>query len=424
MGKDSKTVSGRCRGCKVDGVEAYAPVETFGSVLPTQHRTSDRARLGIRLERYPTSPIMSILKVTLWCCCLVSANLFASTGPGNPPRIDTKWLDNLLTEAADSSSISANLDFAAPADAEERAAIAAMFAPPPVLSDRSDDVRSAAELVGAAKESVDKAKAMFDKIHANGLYVQNLVEDQLENLPIGIPIPLGNVTATIAIGEIKFTPTHATVDVFLELDYPTTDDDPIFVARNITWTRTGGFDGTVTLELMTDWGIDLQEGKSRLILHQKNESGSLGCFAKVTCKEFVSAQLDGTIILSRDWVIPVVNGAPLVGEDNNNARDARSAKRVHANVFANVTDDAGLFFRTRMNSPFIVKGLDDVQITAGDVVVDYSSVSNATSPSMTFPEGYRSPYVDPISRQASNGLEGRLPKGHRSNYPRAVSAGR
>lgn len=343
---------------------------------------------------------MSITKHLLLFCLLCPLFLSASTGPGRPVILDELWMDSILhdLEPVTVTDISESMT------AADRASMNAMFAAAPAVSDRSDDIRKVAKLAGALKEQVDKARGILDKVRDPLRQVSNLVDAQLANLPLGIRKQFGNVEVFLAIGEARLKATYAEIDLYLGLDLPNTDQDPIFLAKGVKWSRKSGFIGDVEMRLIADWGINMQAGKSRLVLHKTIEGDTTrGCYAVVTCEGLQSAQIDGTVLLSRDWVVPVINGIPLSDPSNNAETSPFSNVRVNAHFRGAFDQDQGFFFETGFETPFAFKGKEDVHIAMQQVVLDYSSARNAD---MQFPEGYQSPFVDPVSGVADNRWQG------------------
>jgi hypothetical protein len=343
---------------------------------------------------------MPFARLLLLFILFLPASLGATGGPTKsaPVALDQQWMKDILRDLEPVTAA----DFAAPMDASEHATMAAMFAGSPVLSDRSDDIRKVAKLTGDLKDQVDKARGILDKVRDPLRQVSNLVDAQLTNLPLGIRKEFGNVEVFLAIGEARLKATYAEIDLYLGLDLPNTDQDPIFMAKGIKWSRKSGFIGDVEMQLIADWGIDMQAGKSRLILHKVGQDGTGGCSAVVTCEGLESANLNMSLLLSRDWVVPVINGVALSDPSENDDVDPYSHVRVSAHFEAAFNREAGFYFETGFDTPFAFTGKEDVHIGIEQVVVDFSSVKNATAPAMEFPEGYRSNFVEMSEGQTVN----------------------
>ncbi|NJO87363.1 MAG: hypothetical protein HC821_05155 [Lewinella sp.] len=152
-------------------------------------------------------------------------------------------------------------------DAEHKA-LSQRFAAAPPMSERGDDLRRVAALTDAAKQRVDSARAVVQAVLRQGRKIFNLLDEELTDLPLGISKQIGNITVTLAISEARLTATQAEVDLVLEIDLPDTNQDPIFEARRVGFSRQGGFASEgIDMHLIADWGIDLNAGKSRLIFY-------------------------------------------------------------------------------------------------------------------------------------------------------------
>ena len=347
-----------------------------------------------------------MLRVLINCGLLLFPLWLSATGgPGKPATFDERWVADLLSEVPELSAA----DFAAPMSSEDQAAMAAMFAAEPAVLE-GDDLRFLGRLAGNAKDFAEKARAFIQQIKEDPLrQLSSLVDAQLTNLPLGVSKSVGNVQFTLAIGEARLKSTYAEIDLYLGLDLPNTAEDPLFMARGVKWSRKSGFIDEVEMRLVGAWGINVVPGKAKLILHPSAEDSDdpkTGTYAVVTCDGLQKAQILGTVILSRDWVVPVIDDQPLTGNQHNADRNPRSNVRVHGN-FGGVFDaENGFFFESMIPRPFAFKDKEDVRISVGQVVVDYSSTRNTNSPVMRFPEGYNSPFVNPQTRLADKRWEG------------------
>jgi len=187
------------------------------------------------------------------------------------------------------------------------------------------------------------------------------------------------------------TPSAAEVDIYLSLDLPDTDQDPIFLAKGVGWSRQGGFVGEIELELIADWGIDFNAGRSRLIL-RADDGGELGgTFVKINCDGFVAGRINASVLFSRNWVIPVVDGEPLTDDKINAATTSEaiySGQRVQADFTIDIDAQNGFDFLAEMQvpMPFVFKGKEQVEVSIGIMAIDLSDVVNPTG--MEVPPNY------------------------------------
>jgi hypothetical protein len=282
-----------------------------------------------------------------------------------------------------------------PATAEERTALANAFAAPPVLSPTGDDLRKVAAFTDQIKGKVDSARAILNMVQDEARQLQNLVDAQLAALPLGIKQTVGNTVVYIAIAEARLTPSAAEVDIYLSLDLPDTDQDPIFLAKGVGWSRQGGFVGEIELELIADWGIDFNAGRSRLILRADDGEDLGGTFVRINCDGFVAGRINASVLFSRNWVIPVVDGEPLTDDKITAATTSDaiySGQRVQADFTIDIDTQNGFDFLAQMQvpMPFVFKGKEQVEVTIGIMAIDLSDVVNPTG--MSVPPNYVSPH--------------------------------
>jgi len=177
--------------------------------------------------------------LSLLCCFLLSAGMNAASGPGKPVPVEadlTAFLEAYGLVPTESRTAAPTLPTAAPT-AEERTALANAFAAPPVLSPTGDDLRKVAAFTDQVKGKVDSARAILNMVRDEARQLSNLVDAQLAALPLGIKQTVGNTEIFIAIAEARLTPSAAEVDIYLSLDLPDTDQDPIFLAKGVGWSR-------------------------------------------------------------------------------------------------------------------------------------------------------------------------------------------
>ncbi len=318
--------------------------------------------------------------------CLFGGLLLAGGGPVKetppeallPPAPKTFDLNSLLSVRTEA----------------EEAALAAYFSEAGTMSETGDDLRKLAALSDSVRAQVDSARAVVNKILTEGRQIANLLDAQLSNLPLGITQQVGGMRITLAIAEARILPSGAEVDLVLGIDFPDSDYDPIFKATGIPWSRSGGFVGEVTMQLIADWAIPINAGKSALFLHASDEEAD-NTFVRVNCEGFVAGRITASFILSRDWVLPVgSNGLPRA-LDTTNVTTASgnpfSPDRVRADFVFDLRADAGFFGETMLSAPFVFTGREDFIIDVGQVAVDFSDAVNPTD--MQLPPAYTCAYM-------------------------------
>ena len=248
-----------------------------------------------------------------------------------------------------------------------------------------DDIRQIGRPIGAALEAVQKARGIIGKLKEQGNYLRNLTQSlSIDQLPVGVKTQIGNIVYTMAISAMRLKTSHAEVDIYLEIDLPGEEDDPVFGAFGIPFSRKGGFAGEIKLALLGDYPIDLQSGKSRIVLQPSIYEGH-GTFATVGCDGFKELNVEGYIVFSRDWLIPVASPAAPAPDT--------SSLQVDDRVTANFSFNAQSWdFVVSLENfrPFYVAGVADVRWEVAGILLDFSDFENPDH--LQFPEDYQSPF--------------------------------
>jgi len=271
---------------------------------------------------------------------------------------------------------------------------------PGLVLNGGDDIRQIGRPIGAALEAVQKARGFIGKLKESGNYLRNLTQSlSIEQLPVGVKTQIGNVVYTMAISAMRLKTSHAEVDIYLEIDLPGEEEDPVFGAFGIPFSRKGGFAGDVKLALLGDYPIDLQSGKSKIVLRPGNYQGNNGTYAMVGCEGFKELNVEGYILFSRDWLIPVdTSEAPEAGLDTSSLQQT---ERVMAD-FSFHAESWDFVVSLQNFTPFYVAGVTDVRWEVGQILLDFSDLENPDH--LQFPEDYQSPFF-------SGGLASSLWKG-------------
>ena len=260
--------------------------------------------------------------------------------------------------------------------------------PPKTAVNGGDDIRQIGRPVGAALEAVQKARSFIGKLKESGNYLKNLTQSlSIEQLPVGVKTQIGNIVYTMAISAMRLKTSHAEVDIYLEIDLPGEEEDPVFGAFGIPFSRKGGFAGDIKLALLGDYPIDLQSGKSRIVLQTSTYQGH-GTYAMVGCEGFKELNVEGYLLFSRDWLIPV--GSLESPEAVTDTSSLQQADRVKANFSFNA--ESWDFVVSLQNfTPFYVAGVADVKWEVGNISLDFSDFENPDR--LQFPEDYPSPFI-------------------------------
>ena len=139
-------------------------------------------------------------------------------------------------------------------------------------------------------EMIGRARFVIDKLKETGNFLLKLTGGDLVTFPVGISQTIGNVTYTMGIGGVKLKPTHAELEVFMEIAVP--GKNPIlFGSPNIKFTKDGGIVGDACLGLLADFAVDIVKHKSVLKLNKAvvdNTTGSCvsGTYVSIDCDGF------------------------------------------------------------------------------------------------------------------------------------------
>ncbi|NUN99246.1 MAG: hypothetical protein HUU01_01385 [Saprospiraceae bacterium] len=260
--------------------------------------------------------------------------------------------------------------------------------PPGVLVNGGDDIRQIGRPVGAALEAVQKARGIVAQLKASGNYLRNIAQSLgIEQLPVGVKTQIGNVVYTMAISAMRLKTSHAEVDIYLEIDLPGEEEDPVFGAFGIPFSRKGGFAGDIKLALLGDYPIDLQSGKSRIVLQTSTYQGH-GTYAVVGCDGFKELNVEGYLVFSRDWLIPLEDMA--TPDETVDTSSVEHDNRVTAE-FAFNAQSWDFVVSLQHFKPFMVAGVTDVKWEVGSISLDFSDFENPDR--LEFPEDYHSPFL-------------------------------
>lgn len=314
-----------------------------------------------------------------------------TAGPAGDPANPAS--EDVVDEGALARKLLGPKDDGERAELRRRMAGTSAVDPPDVVT---DNLGLIVEWTEEQKRKVGEARAAIAQAKANIAAVRDGAQRALGTLPRGITQQIGDATVTLAITQGRLTPTSAEVDLGVEVlpGGAAEAEALLFQAVGVPFSREGGFAGSVTLALLADWPLMLAEGKALAVLRATDISGGVpedgrGTYVTVTCSEVEAVSIGGTLLLSRDWVVPVIGGEV--------DTVAGSARRVRADIDFDLGED-GFFVATAIATPFAFPNRPQLQFTVGTVVVDYSSTKNAAS--MVLPEGYRSPH-----RRGRSGLQ-------------------
>lgn len=219
---------------------------------------------------------------------------------------------------------------------------------------------------------IDLARTVFDKLKTTKNFITNIDANSKFELPVGISKTIGGISYDIAIHAVRILPTHAELDVFMQLVIPQNGKTLTFMARGIKLSKAGGIVGDARLELLGDIPINFNGDKIQLLL--KGGQSNSGTYVTMDCDGFKEMSLDADVIFSRDLLVPEnVNGT------------VQPAGRVSSNFKATLSNWNDLIVQISLPD-FQLTSLPGFGFTVQNAVFDFSDLRNA--PNVKFPENY------------------------------------
>ncbi|NRB52764.1 MAG: hypothetical protein HRU41_34205 [Saprospiraceae bacterium] len=230
-------------------------------------------------------------------------------------------------------------------------------------------------------ELIQKARAVIDKVKVAGNFITRLTGQDLVQLPIGLHQKMGSVAYTMGISSIELHPTHAQLEIFLEIDAPNLAVPLLFSATDVKFSATGGILPGATLSLLGNIPIEIVPNRSALVLMrgERNAHGEItgGTFVSIDCDGFQALGLDGIVEFSRSWLKPAV--------DNGQ-------NKVSGRIATVISDWEDILLEIDLDD-FVINKLEDVIWRVDRAVFDFSDWRNASG--IKFPiNGYDPPLSD------------------------------
>lgn len=228
---------------------------------------------------------------------------------------------------------------------------------------------------------IQKARAVIDKVKLVGNFLTKLTGHDLVKLPIGLSQEIGNVAYTMGISSIELHPTHAQLEIFLEIDAPNLAMPLLFSASDVKFSAAGGILPGATLSLLGNIPIEIVPSKSALVLMrgERNTDGEPtgGTFVSIDCDGFQELGLEGIVEFSRSWLKPAI--------DNGQ-------NKVSGRIATIISDWEDILLEIDLDD-FVVNKLEDVIWRVDRAVFDFSDWRNASG--IKFPiNGYDPPLSD------------------------------
>ena len=265
-----------------------------------------------------------------------------------------------------------------------------------------DDMRDVGRVSSAMQQKIEEARQLITRVKEGARYIESLTDETLTDLPLGIRKTIGNTHYTLVISAMRLLPDRAEIDLLLEIDLADQDNDPVFGASNVAFSRRGAILSDTRLSILADYSLDIRDQKARVVFSAATAAGR-GTQVTVDCSGFKSLQVEGHAVFSRDWLLPA-------GEANGTTGDPGIDSRVHAS-FSLEASSWDFILQLAQVSPFAVVGSEDIHWTLEGITLDLSERDNATG--FRFPAGYTSPW----------GTEQQVSPLWRGLYARAVRVG-
>jgi hypothetical protein len=213
--------------------------------------------------------------------------------------------------------------------------------------------------------------ALIERVKNEGRVVDELSENNLTNLPIGIKKTISGTTVIIAIDSALITPDGMIISAYTQLIFPEAEKFLTFSLKGAIITPAGlSSAGPTHLELISNLKIPIN---SQITLALPADGGN---YVEWDCNGFKSVNLRGKFEFSEETFIPV---------------DKEKTPVVTALFEVNTTDLNNILVSTSI-TPFRIKGMKDMTFTVRNAVLDMSDYVNCDG--FVFPPGYQFVFND------------------------------
>ena len=213
--------------------------------------------------------------------------------------------------------------------------------------------------------------ALLNRINSENRYVEELQENNLTNLPVGIKKTISNTTIVIAIDSARVTPQGMIINAYTQLTLPITSKVITFALRGAVITPSGLSKlGPTHLEVISDFNIPVSE---QVTMHIPANGRN---FIDWDCSGFRSVNLSGQFEFSSEFFLP---------------DDPGKYDRVTAAFEINTSDLNNILIATSI-TPFRIKGLGDMSFSVTNAVADMSDIVNCDG--FAIPKDYQLIFPD------------------------------
>ena len=223
------------------------------------------------------------------------------------------------------------------------------------------------------KQSADSTNQLASRIHAlhdrimeTGRYINQLTEQDMASLPVGVVKDVGGIQYIIAIDQARFAPQGAFFNAYISLDLPFTEGKLAFAAENISF-HPGGLSASTGTRLVL---VEEQKREINEHITLSLPADGQSNYVAWDCDGFREISLKGAFEFSREMILP---------------REESDRQEVRA-VFEVLTNDPGNIITAVSISPFRLAKLKDLAFEVKRATVDYSDLANPAA--AVFPVSY------------------------------------
>lgn len=216
----------------------------------------------------------------------------------------------------------------------------------------------------------NKIHQLHDQILASGNTANQLNEEDLANLPIGIVKKIGGVEYMVMIDSARFTAAGAFFNAYVSLRWAATGARLAFAAEDIAF-HPGGIMASEDTRLVLVSMEPIPIGKKVQLVLPTDGSN----YVSFDCTGYQAVNLKGLFEFDPEWVLPPEGSAQ---------------EKVTATFETHLADWTNFMARIDMD-PFRPAKVKDITVAVTEAYVDYSDLANPES--MQFPPGYEGGYA-------------------------------
>ena len=246
----------------------------------------------------------------------------------------------------------------------------------------------AANVTDEAADERLKAAGTFSELDKSGRYLDDLLDKDMLQLPVGFKKTLGTTgSVEVAVSKVEFFSQYAELTMYVRLKLPSSGASSkekilFFGAEKVRFTRAGGISSFKAV-LLGDVPIVDSPDSYTVIIKGSSGLGKSGeildpnqTYAQVDCGQFTEAQLIAEVLIPRKTLIPLV-------ESTLEPMEGRVTCAFKAKIVGSVDNlVGGLTFKT----PFSAPGATGFGFKVQNAFFDLSNTDNPTV--MAFPAAY------------------------------------